>query len=295
MTPGIYDNISIEAYHENRFIVSSTGLKEAKKSSRHFAYYLDRGSESKPCFDFGNAFELALIDKINGTSQFLQAVTIYDPEMRPEQGKGITSAANQDWKKALHNTGRYVINKTGAESLETINQMVESTVHDTIITQLLDGTDYQKTFVWKDEETGILCKSRPDISKQRKNVLLDVKTTRDASPQGFAKEAANHDYPLQAIMQIDGVLKSGFLDVVDDYFWLAVEKTAPYNAVLVRFPEDEIRYFYDTYRYYLKRCANTIELLRESKGDFRSIPGYTENADNRFGIIDLNVPLWYKQ
>lgn len=293
MEKGIHNDVPIDSYHDDRTIVSSTGLKEAKKSSRHFAYYLTYGSGRKSAFDFGNAFELSLIDEINGSLEFGEKCVILNEEMRPEKDKGITSKKNQEWKKEILSSGKYVVPQLGLESYETIISMVDSVLAEPIIVKLLTGVDYQKSFVWQDE-CGVMCKTRPDLSIVNKKVIVDIKTTKDASPQGFAREVANYDYPLQAYMQIEGALKSGYLDKIDHYYWLAVEKNAPFNAVLYRFQDQDIQMVSDSYEYYLKRCAKVISDYRECGGKFELIKGYSENADNQYGVIDLEIPLYYK-
>src|SRR5690348_3667881 len=63
MKDGIYTDISIKDYHENRTHISATQLKYANKSLKHFYSYIN-GQLEKPQgshFDFGNAFELALL------------------------------------------------------------------------------------------------------------------------------------------------------------------------------------------------------------------------------------------
>src|SRR5688572_21573066 len=65
MKDGIYTTISIEEYHANRTHLSSTQIRTAKRSLKEFDW-TRRGlikREDKSCFDFGNAFELALMDK----------------------------------------------------------------------------------------------------------------------------------------------------------------------------------------------------------------------------------------
>lgn len=57
---------------------------------------------------------------------------------------------------------------------------------------------------WEDPATGVLCKARPDWVHQCGTkdhpavILVDVKTSSDASPEGFTKSIANFGYHLQA-------------------------------------------------------------------------------------------------
>lgn len=295
MNLGVHEAVPIDLYHKDRRIISSTGLKLAKKSSRHLAYYITHDQEQKSALDFGNAFETALLDKVNGTKEFDKTCVIYDPEQRPEQSKGITSKINQAWKAEVFNCGKYVIKAKGeTESLEALGQMVDSVMAEPLIAELLTVVDYQKSFIWKDPKTGVKCKTRPDIAIKNKRVMVDIKTTKDASPRGFARECANFDYPLQAITQIEGAIRTGYLEEVDEYFWLAIEKSPPYNAVLFRLQEEDREWLRDQFELYLNRCAQVLEDLKKHGDIYAFCNGYNENADNKYGVLDLDLPLFYK-
>lgn len=282
--PGIYKEVNIDDYHFNKEWISSTGLKRAKKSLKDFWLYQQGyyDNQKKIHFDFGNAFELALLEPEN----FHDQVVIYDPEERPEKEKGITSNKNQEWKKSIFNTGQYVINKSGKESYSVIEQMLKSCYSDAIIQRLIKNIEYQYSMYWIDKETGLKLKTRPDICKSKKNVIVDVKTTIDGSPEKFSKDLANFDYPFQAAMQIDGVIQSGLMDKVDKYFWLVIEKEPPFSATLYEFDSEDIEWMLTEYRYTLKCVAEALE-----KNHY---PSYSFRADNKYGILKAQIPLWYR-
>lgn len=306
MKPGIYDNIDIKEYHKDKHIVSSTGLKQAKKSTRDFIYYIMKDVEDKLHFDFGNVFELALMDKVNGTNDLTSTTAIKPTEnwvraslsVNPDLKKPAQSKTYQTLQSDFlsNNSGKYIIPDVGDQSMEWIDKMVKSCMASPTIVKLLTGTQYQKSLVWEDEETGVLCKTRPDICKTKRNVILDIKSTLDASPSGFSKQVANLDYPLQAVMQISGALNTGLMESVDYYYWLAVEKREPFNVALYHFQQDDIEYFMDEYNYILKRCAKGLGDISRYKtpDDIYSFNSYGERAQNRHGILDLEIPLWYK-
>ena len=294
--PGIYDSIDIHDYHADGRVVSSSGLKEAKKSSRHFAYFLLNPKPTTLTLDFGNAFEIALVDAVAGTKQFDKDVSVIDYNNRPDPTKTMAANVNKEWKEEIMQSGKYIIPATGEkESLEACKRMVDSAMAEPLIRELLSIVDYQKSFIWRDPDCGVMCKTRPDIGIRNKKIILDIKTTRDASPEQFPKQSANYDYPLQAIMQIEGALQSGYLEKVDEYFWLACEKEPPYNAVLYRLQDEDRGMLYDNYKFYLERCAKVLKALEENPNMYEAVNGYSENADNRFGVLDLEIPLFYKR
>jgi hypothetical protein len=103
-TNGIYDHINIDEYHADSEYLSSSSLKESAKSLKHFKHYLDtKDKERKSHFDFGNAFELALMDAMNKTTEFEKEVFVFDESERPEKNKNFGSKENSEWKTKILN------------------------------------------------------------------------------------------------------------------------------------------------------------------------------------------------
>lgn len=301
----IIKDMPIEQYHENKLVISSTGLKELKKSTRHFLYYLTRKEKQKSHFDFGNAFEIAIMDKVNGTKEFDKAVAVHPdtefidaalnekPDLVSPRSSKVYKELTAKWNDS--NKGKYIISDTGeTESKEALDIMVNSCTSDPTIMRLLSNTEYQNSYFWK-HKTGVLCKTRPDVNKRNKNVLVDIKTCRDASPSEFGRQSANLDYPLQACMQIDGAISSGAMSTVDNYFYLAVEKQPPYNACIYELQKYDIIWMMDVYEETIERAAKVLEMLKDANDPyFTNIRGYGERSENEFGIMTLDIPLYYK-
>lgn len=58
---------------------------------------------------------------------------------------------------------------------------------------LLDGGRPEVSIFWNDERTGVPCKCRPDYLRDDL-VIVDLKTTEDASPEAFARTCARFNY-----------------------------------------------------------------------------------------------------
>lgn len=294
MKDGIYTNISIKDYHANRTHLSSTQIKIAKRSLKELDWTL-RGlitQEEKSQFDFGNAFELALLDSAAFASQvaifpdekFCEAALKENPKLEKVRNSGPYQTASKEWH--LGREEMYKINDKGKESWETIQHMLESCYRDKVIQGLIKNTDYQVSLFWTDEETGLKLKTRPDICKPQKNVLINVKTTLDGSPKGFTKDLVNYDYPIQAAMEITGCIESGLMESVDLYFWLVVEKVPPYNATVYELTKPDI----DASLEELGHLKRKIAKARQES----LFPGYSDKADNEHGILRAEIPLYYR-
>lgn len=276
----IVNDLSIDDYHNNKDYISASSIKEARKSMKHYNYYRNAQKEPtfKPHFDFGNAFELLLLDFFQGTKEFDDKCIVFDESKRPEQDKGITSKINQEWKQSILNSGKYVIMP---KDVEVLNEMLYSCQSDEIIRKLLKNTDKQVSLFWTDEESGLQLKTRPDVNKSKANVLIDIKTCDSADPKDFARSVAKFDYPIQAAIQMRGAIASGLMPQVDKYYWLAVEKKAPYCAQIFEFDMMD----WEGADFMVQHTLNKI-----AKGGDK---GYSEQSYNEFGVITLQLPKYY--
>lgn len=293
---GIYYDMPIEAYHENKSHVSTSGLKYMRQSPKHFLHrYHKDEEERKSHFDFGNAFETMLLDADNADSR----ICIYDTEAKIKEiqeakiekdGKPYekvkATKAYREWFDSVVKglNGRYGIDYSGPESLETIKGMLSACYEDAIINKLVKDVSYQCSIFWT-HSSGVKLKTRPDIVIPRSNIVIDVKTDIDGSPAGFAKKAAQHDYPIQAIQQIDGLVSSGLMSKVNLYYWLVVTKNEPYCATLYKFTQEDQDWVRGLYEHW-------ISLLAQGQRENRW-PGFQQHG-NDFGVVDLSLPLWYR-
>lgn len=294
MEDGVYTDITIEEYHANETHLSSTQVRIAKRSLKEFDWYR-RGlikRENKSHFDFGNAFELALLDMdgfskkvaICPDNQWIDEALAGNPSLvKPRASKHYTDS-HAGFIAA--NKGKYIINDQGPESYKTIEAMLDSCYRDSVIQGLIKNTEYQVSLFWTDEQTGLRLKTRPDICKRKKNVIVNIKTSLDGSPKAFSRELVNYDYPLQAAQEITGCLKSGLMEQVDLYFWLIVEKVPPFNATIYEFKQEDISASVDEFRY----LVNRISKAREAN----LFPGYSDQADNEHGILRADIPMYYR-
>ena len=297
--PGIY-NISIEDYHADKTWNSATGLKHARRSMAEYRLFLDGYWDDNTAshFDYGNSVELFLIDP----KGFLEKVAIapthkWVEDALAENPKLVNPKASAVYKKLAAqfyeaNSEKYIIDEIGEkESYQSLQVQAARCFADKYIQQMFVDIDYQSSCYWIDKETGLQMKCRPDIVKKDRtggnhNTVINMKTMLDASPNAFAMKVVEYDWPLQACVEIEGVLQSGLLDQVDHYFWLALEKDAPFNVQLYEFNASDLEVLRDEYHYLL----NNIKKCKDAD----VWPGYGAIADNDYGILSVTLPPWYK-
>jgi hypothetical protein len=275
-------NLTIEEYHNGEGI-SASKLKKALQSTAHF-FAKDEPSAENEAFLMGQAFE----DLLTEPESFDNKYFVLNLEERPEADKTMASKANKAWKEEIleANKTKKLLN---IEQKDVLNEMVKSCSKNKTITSTLNDATFQGSYFWKDEETGLLCKTRPDIIKYRNEnsvIINDIKTAQDASPEAFAKNFANFGYGIQAAMQIDGVASALGVSV-EYYTYTVVEKKAPYLAQVYTLAPEDIDYYRAVYKTLLKRVKEAME-----DGE-RIYYGYAEDCGNKMGILELEIPQWH--
>lgn len=99
--------------------------------------------------------------------------------------------------------------------------------------ELLDqpGKPEQSVY-WEDEETGLLCKCRPDYlpdadATAGEQVFVDYKTTSDASPRKFRYSVLDYGYDQAAAWYAEGLRTAGYHENPRMVF-IVQEKTPPF-------------------------------------------------------------------
>lgn len=118
------------------------------------------------------------------------------------------------------------------ETRERVFAMRDSLLHDEQIAEALDGEGHAEVSAWwSDPETGVVCKCRPDRVREagKGSLLLDLKTTSDASRDMFARSIATFGYHTQCDWYVDGYARAAGPDhIVHGMLFVVVESDFPY-------------------------------------------------------------------
>jgi hypothetical protein len=260
--------------------ISTSGLKEAKKSTRDFLEYYreDRVKDRKGYFDFGSACELYLIDK----TEFNNNVFILDESKRPFPDKNYQTKANAEWKAGVleANSDKLIIPAKGKDSFEVISE-IEILAQKHPLYDLLFQKDmnYQGAFTWDCPISGFKRYSRPDLFSASKGVIVEIKTYDD---EDFERACRNHDYFLAALDQIVGATASGKMQEVEEYYFCAISKKAPYFFDMYKFEFESALKVEEAYNRTLSR------LKEDLNGD------YSEIVWKDMPVTILKTPNYYK-
>lgn len=89
----------------------------------------------------------------------------------------------------------------------------------------------EAAMLWKDADTGLVCKGRIDrLPANPRLPIIDLKTARSATTDGFARAVDQRGYDLQAAFYVDGLLAATGEE--RGWAWIVVENTAPYAVAV---------------------------------------------------------------
>jgi len=99
------------------------------------------------------------------------------------------------------------------------------------INKVVEGTGFF-------EMNGTKLKVRPDLYSPGAGVVIDLKSTQDASPKGFAKSVRQFGYHFQACFYMHALRLLG--EKPKQFIFLVVEKSAPYLTAAYTLKESDI-------------------------------------------------------
>ena len=236
-------------YHAHPAL-SKSGLDRLNISPAHYQAWLSEPRIETPAMKIGTAVHCAILE----TNRFMK-----DYAPLPE-GLDRRTKAGKEMYAELESSGKILLS---ADDWETCNRMRDSVLAHPAARELLsEGVAETSHF---SELDGVPVKCRPDWLSG--GLVVDLKTTQDASSAGFAKSVANYRYTVQASYYSD-ILASLGHEVIA-FLFVAVEKTAPcavgvyeLDDMSIEVGREQYQRNLDTYR----RCIETGEWPAYSNG-----------------------------
>jgi exodeoxyribonuclease VIII len=205
-------------YHKHPAI-SKSDLDLINRSPKHFKYAKSHPSEPTEAMLLGSVLHKLILEEEDFTSEYAVAPVC---DRRTKAGKATYNDFIENVK------GRIVIS---SDMFETAFAIAEAVKSNPIVKKLLCGGKAEQSYFW--EENGIECKCRPDYLKN--NIVIDLKSTKNASPEAFVKSAYDYRYHVQAWWYLNGLRKCGIN--AEEFIFIAFEKEPPY-AVCVYAADD---------------------------------------------------------
>jgi len=214
--PGIYPDITNEQYHGaepcDAPSISSTGLKKlvpftALQAKGHSPRHYWEGSPLNP-----NRKPQVQTDALRVGAAFHDALLMperyADPSIYHFLPEGFSRAAKvkqaDDIARAdaAEAAGLTLIK---ADDQIEIDAMVSAIRAHPNANAILSSGVAEMTLAWKDEETGVWLRCRPDWIAFGRPIGINVKSTADASYSGFQSDITKYRYAQSAALEIDGL------------------------------------------------------------------------------------------
>lgn len=136
-----------------------------------------------------------------------------------------TAAGKAEWAAfEAESSGREIVSAFEFETVHAISEAVHE--HDAASQALGMLAEVETSIFWTDEITDVECRCRPD-GILTNDLIIDVKTTRGADPESFAKSIAQYRYHVQAAYYMDG-FESATGRKPRGFMFIAVETEPPY-------------------------------------------------------------------
>ena len=259
-------------YHAHAAISKSHLDQVAKSPLHYFARYLDPNRvvpEPTPAMAIGSAVHTHVLELDQWDARYVSA---------PDGIDRRTKAGKAEWEAfTTAATGRTVLPKADADLVMRMAHSVFS--HPAAAMLLALPGKAETTHMWTDAATGLECKCRPDWLTDDGCLLVDLKTTEDASARGFAKSIAQWRYHVQASWYLDGIEQATGTRP-EQFLFLCVEKKAPYAVAVYAADAEMIAAGAQT-------AARDLDVLATCKAA-NAWPGYSDQ------IEPISLPPWMR-
>jgi hypothetical protein len=265
MEPGIH-NLTDEEYFGAALAsttLSSTGARELLDCPAKFRHNQLHARKDTKAFDLGHAAHQLVL----GAGPEL--VLIPADEWRTNAIKAEVAEARAEGKVPLKPADWIVVHGM-AEAIQK---------HPIAPKLFVDGAP-ERSMVWRDAATGVLCRAKADWLTR--DGIVDYKTARSVRPSGLPKVIHEHGYYVQAAFYLRGfraVDKTG-LRRAPYFVFVAQEKEAPYLVTVFQLSDEALAYGD-------RRCAEALEKYRDCLAA-DVWPGYST------GIEDIDLPAWVR-
>jgi hypothetical protein len=245
-------------------------LRHLKRSPKHYqAALAQKAQDETDALRIGRAVHVATLEP----QRFRATYTVWAGDRR----------AGKEWEKFRADAGPLEILKENEYQL--VHAMAEAARSDDFAGKYLRGGAAEATLLWTHEEPAdgaipslrMECKGRIDMVAHAGSAIIDLKTTRDASPDAFNRQCYSLDTCSQLAMYQDGYAALNAGEVLPVKI-VAVENRFPFCVQVYEVPDELLERGRKLYRGLL----HTLAYCRFTN----SWHGYYD------GELELDLPRW---
>ncbi len=244
--------------------IGSTDLKNAySKSALHY-WHGKHGPRPKPtaAMNQGSAVHARIGEPETFDKEFA---------IKPE-GLNLRTKEGKLWKEEQGN--KILLDTSFGEALKGIEEAFLASPGRRYYE--MEG-ESEFTFVWEQENMPAKC--RPDWVSNDRKIIVDLKTTQDASKRGFQRSIGTYSYHLQAAWYCMGVEAVTGVKP-EEFTFIAIEKTAPYGIGVYKADQEMLEIGKE-------KCLEALSMIATWE-DLQIFPGYSEEVEL------ISLPPWLR-
>ncbi len=270
---GFYNDISLADYHADP-AVSRSDLLLLKTNPLKYKVKNQLIRKETDAFNIGTAGHSAILQP----DLYWKQVSVVPNSVLGKTGSRNTKKYRK-WAAEPSRKNKSIITQDQAAIVRgMVESVYQNPAHKTARNILLQKNSIiEQSIFFKDASHGFLCKVRPDIRLTHAKVLVDIKSSRNASKEAFSRDCANLGYDVQASWYLTGVSRATG-DDYQDFIFIVIEKDPPYCVAVYRADYEMLDAGRKKIRPLIGRYNDCITK--------NSWPGYYD------GIDDLSLPRW---
>ena len=247
MNTGLYPNLS-RAEYEAIDAINISALEHIARSPLHFRENLLHPKAPTEAMEIGTAAHCAILEPPRFASSYAKAPKV---DRRTTVGKQTWAA----FEEANHGKEMLV-----EDDFTNVERMRDAALAHPTAKSLLGGRGHNEVgLVWRNEETGLLCKGLLDRVSEHLGWtwIVDLKKTQDASPHAFQRSIKKYHYGAKAAWYLDGA--NAVAPRERRFAWIAIEEEAPYGIAIYEPVGDALAAGRSLYMRWLRRYAECRE------------------------------------
>jgi exodeoxyribonuclease VIII len=273
---GIIKDLPIDEYHASEGL-SASAIKLLLECPKKYWYeYLNpskhlHDSKESRCLVIGQALHTKVLEPYAFNNRF------YTWPAHLEKIDRRTKKGKEEFNNILNiNQGKTYLN---ANEMEQVQSMVDAVFSNRDYNNIMshkENTHIETSLYFKHKNYDVLLKSRPDLFNDF--MVLDLKTTLNASEEDFKKSIYKYGYHIQAALALDALEHICPQATKREFVILAVEKLPPYLTAVYVLDNESIEIGREKYK---QGIGIYKECLRNKRWN-----GYPE------GIRSIGLPAW---
>jgi len=257
MQPGIYPGMSDADYRATKAVSCSTLKRFAEAPAKALV-----PSKDSAAMNAGRLIHSALLEPHKFEANYARTT--------------LDRRGTKDWKEVEAASGKTLLKMAEFDELATVRDAVMA--HPTARELLGPGLEPEASVFWRDDATGMPCRGRVDGLRRQDRIIVDLKTTVDASPDDFSRGAANWRHHWQEAFYRHGVKAAPGGFEADRFIFIALEREPPFLIGIYELSPGAVA---QGRREVMRALAEYAECERTGVW-----PGYAP------GVVMVDLPAW---